>query len=60
VRDAQGISLVNPDTGTRRALVAGRGYAMDRGVGVSRDGRSITYTETAIEGDVWLASLERK
>ena len=28
-----------------------------RSVGVSRDDRWITYTETATEGDIWLMNL---
>jgi hypothetical protein len=30
---------------------------VDRSVGVSRDSRWITYTETATESDIWLATI---
>ncbi len=29
-----------------------------KSVGITRDDRFITYTETAAEGDIWLATLE--
>jgi Tol biopolymer transport system component len=58
VRDKRGISLV--DTGTKRVrpLISVGGYWIGISVGISRDDRSITYTETATEGDVWLAELK--
>jgi WD40 repeat protein len=59
-RDTQGISVVHADTGARRSLISVGGYAIGRSVGVSRDGRWITYTETGIEGDIWLATLSNK
>ncbi len=60
VRDGQGISIVHADTGARRTLLPVRGYAIGRSVGISRDGRWITYTETGTEGDIWLATLGKK
>jgi eukaryotic-like serine/threonine-protein kinase len=60
VRTESGISIVNMDTGARKALIAVRGYAIGRSVGVSRDSRWITYTETGTEGDIWLATLGRR
>src|SRR5262249_31908345 len=60
VRGGGGISIVNMDTGVRKTLVTVRGYALGRSVGVSRDGRWITYTETGTEGDIWLATFGTK
>jgi len=60
VRTGRDISIVNMDTGTRKTLVAVRGYALGRSVGISRDSRWITYTETGTEGDIWLATLGAK
>jgi Tol biopolymer transport system component len=57
VRDEHGVWLVTPETGARRLLIPVRGYVLGRSVGTSRDGRWITYTETATEGDIWLATL---
>lgn len=31
-----------------------------RSVGVSRDNRWITYTETATEGDLWIATIKKQ
>jgi hypothetical protein len=31
-----------------------------RTVGVSRDNRWITYTETATEGDIWIAAIKNE
>jgi hypothetical protein len=60
VRDTRGISIVRTDTGARHPLISVRGYAIGRSVGVSRDGRWITYTETGTEEDIWLATLSDK
>jgi dipeptidyl aminopeptidase/acylaminoacyl peptidase len=60
VRDGRGIFVVRTDTGARRPLLAVGGYAIGRSVGLSRDGRWITYTETGTEGDIWLATLGQK
>jgi hypothetical protein len=35
------------------------GYVTGRSLGVSADGRSITYTETGTEGEIWLATLKK-
>jgi hypothetical protein len=59
VRGSDAIALVNADTGERKVLVSVRGYAIGRSVGVSRDDKWITYTETGTEGDVWLATLKK-
>jgi hypothetical protein len=42
---------------SRRVLVRRPDGIVGRSVGVSRDNRWITYTETATEGDIWLATL---
>ena len=59
VRNSDGIALVNADTGERKMLVSVRGYMIGRSVGVSRDDKWITYTETGTEGDVWLATFKK-
>jgi Tol biopolymer transport system component len=59
IRDDRGISIVRVDTGERRLLIPVRGYASGRSVGVTRDGKWITYTETGTEGDIWMASFGR-
>jgi hypothetical protein len=56
----EAIYAVRTDTGARRVLVSVGGYAIGRSVGLSRDGRWITYTETGTEGDIWLATLGQK
>jgi eukaryotic-like serine/threonine-protein kinase len=59
VRDDRGVAIVRADTGERKLLVAVRGYAIGRSVGVTRDGKWITYTETGTEGDIWMASFNK-
>jgi Tol biopolymer transport system component len=59
IRDDRGISIVRVDTGERKLLIPVRGYAIGRSVGVTRDGKWITYTETGTEGDIWMASFGR-
>ena len=59
VRDSHGISIVDATTGATRRLLAVRGYAVGRSVGVSRDNRWVTYTETGTEGDIWIATLRQ-
>ena len=48
---------MNADTGVARLLVPVGGDMIGHTVGVSRDNRWITYTETATEGDIWMATL---
>jgi eukaryotic-like serine/threonine-protein kinase len=57
VRGSDGVSVVNADTGAGRRLVAVGGEMVGHSVGVSRDNRWITYTETATEGDIWVATI---
>jgi hypothetical protein len=59
VRDDRGVSIVRVDTGERKLLIPVRGYAIGRSVGVTHDGKWITYTETGTEGDIWMASFGR-
>ena len=59
VRDDSGVAIVRADTGERKLLIPVRGYATGRSVGVSRDGKWITYTETGTEGDIWMASFKK-
>ena len=59
VRDGHGLSLVDTASGAVRRLLGVRGYAVGRSMGVSRDNRWITYTETGTEGDVWIATLKK-
>jgi hypothetical protein len=33
------------------------GYFIGRSMGLSRDRRWITYTETGTQGDIWLATI---
>jgi hypothetical protein len=58
VRDTQGIRLLDTATQRSRLLVPVTGYMIGKSVGISRDDRFITYTETAAEGDIWLAAFE--
>jgi hypothetical protein len=57
VRDSRGISIVDTVTWREKRLVSVGGYAIGHSVGISRDDRFLTWTETATEGDIWLASL---
>jgi Tol biopolymer transport system component len=57
VREDRGITIVDIATGANRLLVPVRGYATGRSVGVSRDSKWITFTETGTEGDIWLATI---
>jgi Tol biopolymer transport system component len=58
VRDKHGISLLDTETKASKLLVDVGGYFVGVSVGISPDDRSITYTETATEGDVWIAKLK--
>jgi Tol biopolymer transport system component len=57
-RDKRGISLLDPRTGADRRLISVAGYTIGESLGVSKDNRSITYTETGTEGDIWLMRFE--
>ncbi len=58
VRRPGSVAVVNALTGEGHPLFAVGGDLFGRSVGVSRDNRWITYTETATEGDVWVATLK--
>jgi Tol biopolymer transport system component len=58
MRDGRGIWLVDPGRGEPRRLVLVGGYATGMSVGVSRDDRWLTWSETGTEGDVWVAEFE--
>ena len=58
VRTRRGISLVDPANGENRLLIPVGGYTTGASVGVTKDGRSITYTETGTEGDIWTAEMK--
>ncbi len=55
-RDPGGISVLHLD-GRRTQVLDVGGYFVGRSVGVSPDGRWLTYTETGTEGDIWLATI---
>jgi Tol biopolymer transport system component len=59
VRRPDGIVLVDAETGAGRMLVTVAGDMIGHSVGLSRDNRWITYTETATEGDIWIGSVAR-
>jgi hypothetical protein len=58
LRDDRGIWLVNSGTRARKLLVAVGRYAVGRSLGVTLDGRQITYTETGSEGEIWLGTMK--
>ena len=55
VRTSAGISLVEAATGAAKPLVSVRGYSIGRSLSVARDNTWFSYTETATEGDIWVA-----
>ena len=57
-RHERGISLLDSRSGTLRRLVPVSGYMIGASLGISSDNRSITYTETATEGDIWLMRFD--
>jgi len=59
VRRPEGIVVVDADTGHGRLLHAVGGYMIGKSLGVSADNRWITYTDTATEGDVWIATVKK-
>jgi hypothetical protein len=59
VRNQTSLDIIDTRTGQKRPLLpVALSYAIGKSVGVTRDDRWITYTETAPEGDIWLASWE--
>ena len=57
VRRSDGVALIDASTGAGRLLIPVGGNIIGRSVGVSHDNKWITYSETATEGDIWIASL---
>jgi len=57
IRDSHGVSVTDLVTKRTRPLITVGGYAIGVSVGISRDNRWITYTETATEGDIWVTEL---
>ena len=51
------VAIVNAETGAGRLVVVVGGDMIGHTVGVSRDQKWITYTETATEGDIWIATI---
>ena len=58
VRRPTGVAVVDADTGAGRTLFDVGGAMVGHTVGISRDNKWITYTETATEGDVWVATIK--
>lgn len=59
LRRPDGVAVVDAGTGAGRLLIQVGGEVVGKSLGVSRDDRWITYTETATEGDVWVATVRR-
>ena len=57
VRGEKGIAVVAVATGQGHALMPVPGYSVGASAGLSRDNKWITYTETATEGDIWIATI---
>jgi len=55
VRTSAGVSVVDSLTGRSKPLVSVRGYLTGRSLSVSEDNTWFSYTETATEGDIWVA-----
>jgi Tol biopolymer transport system component len=60
VRSADGISLVNAETGAVKPLVSVRGYSIGRCLSLARDNTWFSYTETGTEGDIWVAVFKKQ
>jgi Tol biopolymer transport system component len=58
LRDPRGISVVDTATWREKRLVTIGGYMVGRSVSASPGDRFVTWTETATEGDIWLATLQ--
>jgi Tol biopolymer transport system component len=59
IRSETGLAVVDATTGTGRALMPVSGYNLGASAGLSRDNKWITYTETATEGDIWIATIRK-
>jgi hypothetical protein len=58
-RDRYGVFLLDMASHRVRRLVAVSGHFVGMSVGVTKDQRWITFTETAGEGNIWLATFRR-
>jgi hypothetical protein len=58
LRRPDGVALVDVDTEANRLLVPVGGLITGKRVGVSHDNRWITYTETATDGDIGMATIK--
>jgi dipeptidyl aminopeptidase/acylaminoacyl peptidase len=58
LRDPRGIAVVDTATWREKRVVTVGGYMLGGSVAVARDGRFLTWTETATEGDVWMVNLQ--
>jgi Tol biopolymer transport system component len=59
IRSETGLAVVDATTGAGRALMPVSGYNLGASGGLSRDNKWITYTETATEGDIWIATIKK-
>jgi serine/threonine protein kinase/Tol biopolymer transport system component len=59
VRRPEGIAIIDGTTGAGRLLLPVGGHISGKSLGVSRDNKWITYTETATEGDIWIATMKK-
>ena len=59
IRDRTGVMLINPDTKESKLLVKTGGYFIGRSANLTRDGKWLTYSETASEGEIWLATMKK-
>jgi len=57
VRDRDGIFLLDLQTKKARRLLDVQGQFVGKSVGVTKDERFVTFTETAAEGNIWLANF---
>ncbi len=58
LRRPEGVALVDVETEANRLLVPVDGLITGKSVGISHDNRWITYTETATDGDIWMATIK--
>ena len=59
VRGEAGLAVLDASTGAGHAVMPIPGYSVGTSVGLSRDNKWITYTETATEGDIWIATIRK-
>lgn len=59
VRGEAGLAVLDASTGEGHALMSISGYSVGSSAGLSRDNKWITYTETATEGDIWIATIRK-